>query len=287
LAASIGAAEWQPKRKVIDTDESKIHGQEEPDASSAAVAASSSSASDDAVDVDPQIVELIGDERQASTELRAVEFEKDDDTNFHVDCIHAAANLRASVYTIDRVERRKTRRIAGRIMPAIASTTACVSGLVALELIKVAQRKPLEAYKNAFLNLALPFVALAEPGRVERVRLTDDVSITLWTTWQVREPDMTVQDFIDHFDDKVGLEVNAIFQGSRMVYIDFMHFGRLSKPLRQFLDAEGESSHVDLTITFMRDDGDQDIIGGEPATDGEPEDEDIPGPIVRFYLTGE
>ena len=35
-----------------------------------------------------------------STELFAIDFEKDDDNNFHIDFIHAASNLRARNYRI-------------------------------------------------------------------------------------------------------------------------------------------------------------------------------------------
>jgi hypothetical protein len=60
------------------------------------------------------------------------DFEKDDDTNHHVDFITQASNLRAVAYKIKPADRMETKRIAGRIIPAIATTTACVSGLVSL-----------------------------------------------------------------------------------------------------------------------------------------------------------
>ena len=80
-------------------------------------------------------------------------------------------NLRASMYNIENVDRLKIKRIAGRIVPAIATTTAAVSGLVTLELIKVIQNGPLDSYKNAFLNLALPLLLLSEPGPCSRTVL--------------------------------------------------------------------------------------------------------------------
>ena len=43
-------------------------------------------------------------------------------------------NLRASMYGIEVVDRLKIKRIAGRIVPAIATTTAAVAGLVSLSL---------------------------------------------------------------------------------------------------------------------------------------------------------
>ena len=77
-------------------------------------------------------------------------------------------NMRARMYSIENAERLKIKRIAGRIVPAIATTTAAVSGLVAMEIFKVVDQLPIEKYKNCFLNLALPLILLSEPGPAEK-----------------------------------------------------------------------------------------------------------------------
>lgn len=77
--------------------------------------------------------------RESKTPLvvKPLEFEKDDDNNFHMDFIVAASNLRATNYKIPPADRHKSKLIAGKIIPAIATTTSLVSGLAVLEVMKL------------------------------------------------------------------------------------------------------------------------------------------------------
>ena len=68
-------------------------------------------------------------------------FEKDDDSNGHINFITAASNLRALNYNIPPSTPMETRRIAGHIIPAMITTTAFVSALQTIELLKYTQKK--------------------------------------------------------------------------------------------------------------------------------------------------
>lgn len=73
--------------------------------------------------------------------LQSEEFEKDDLSLGHVCFAAAATNIRCGVYSLPPVDSLHVQRVAGKIVPAVATTTSLVAGLVALELVKVAAER--------------------------------------------------------------------------------------------------------------------------------------------------
>lgn len=157
----------------------------------------------------------------AGYRLNPIEFEKDDDTNHHIEFIAAASNCRALNYAIETADASKTKFIAGKIIPAIATTTAMVTGLVCLELYKVvAKNDDIEAYKNGFINLALPFIGFSEPIKSPKAKYNDKEFDQIWDRFEIHG-DITLQELLDHFEQKEGLEISMLSYGVSLLYASF------------------------------------------------------------------
>ena len=214
----------------------------------------------------------------AGYRMAPVEFEKDDDSNFHIDYITAAANLRARNYSIKEADAHRTKQIAGKIIPAIATTTAMVTGLVCLELIKLLQPdKKIEDYKNGFANLALPLITLSEPIAAPARRIGENgPEWTLWDRFDINlGRELTLKDFLEWFKAEHKLEVTMISSGVSILYSFFTNRKKLAErmplPMSQLvLDVSKiEFKPTQTFITF-------EIC----CTDAD--DEDVEVPYVRY-----
>ena len=96
------------------------------------------------------------------------EFEKDDDENGHIDFIFAAANLRAEIFKIDKCDKMKARLIAGKIIPAIATTTSAIVGLASLQLFSLYQSNDIKSLRDNYFNLAIRTFNSCPPGDYEK-----------------------------------------------------------------------------------------------------------------------
>lgn len=269
ILATVAVPEFRPKNKTIVTDESVKKEQAEKEEAKGKGEASG----DEYPQLGVEMRALVDAARQAGLDPLAKvapeSFEKDDDSNHHIDFITATSNLRASMYAIAPADRLKTKLIAGKIVPAIATTTAAVSGLVTLELIKVMNGAPLAELKNCFLNMAIPLMVFSEPAPAEKKNVAG-VDITLWDRWDIQgTPDMTLGDFLKTFKDTYTLEPSGVFHNSAMIYVPFLPAmaKKMDKKMCKLLKFEKGEEYVDLTVTFEGKDGQEDA-----------------GPPVRYYL---
>ena len=146
-------------------------------------------------------------------------FEKDQDLNFHIDFITAAANLRARNYRIKEAPKHKCKLIAGKIIPAIATTTAAVTGLVMTEMYKVIQRKGMEAYRDSSNNLGINAYFFSEPAPADQAKdeydpiMMEEVKclpagFTKWDKTEVAiDQGTTLKQFLEIFKKQTALKI--------------------------------------------------------------------------------
>lgn len=226
----------------------------------------STSSIDDGEVIEQLIARLENSRGQLSPSFRMnpVQFEKDDDTNYHMDMIAGLANMRARNYQIPEVDKLKAKFIAGRIIPAIATSTAMATGLVCLELYKVIDGgHKVEDYRNTFANLALPLFSMAEPVPPKLIK-HQDMSWTGWDRWIVKD-NPTLRQFLDWLKTK-GLSAYSISYGSCLLYNSMFvrHKDRMDKKLvdvaKLVTKAElpAKRKHIDVVVA-CEDEEDNDV----------------------------
>ena len=185
--------------------------------------------------------------------IHAEDFEKDDDSNGHIDFIHACSNLRARNYKIQECDRQKTKMIAGKIIPAIATTTAAITGIVSLQLYTLYQTNKIDFLRDCYLNLAINSIFMSEPKPAIQMKDKDNDPILLgpvkaippnWTVWDkiTINKSMTCQELIDYVMEKYKVEVSIITAGNVTIIQTFMPSSkaRLSQKIEDIYNANSK-----------------------------------------------
>jgi len=189
---------WQPKNKHIETDETKK--KEENTITTKEINNSSSA---------QILLEFYSKLKQP--QIIVLNFEKDYDPNGHIDFINVTSNLRAYMYSIDQADKLTVKKIAGKIIPAIATTTSCIAGLATCELVKIIQNNwSLNKFRNVFLNLGISMILLSEPGACLKSKIADNCYVSLWDKWSIHgNKTFTLKNFIDTVNSKYKLTVSG------------------------------------------------------------------------------
>ncbi|WCJ34795.1 ubiquitin-activating enzyme 1 [Euphorbia peplus] len=249
----VNVPEFEPREGVkIETDEKATN--------------LSTSSSDDDVIINELIMKLEQCRKNLPPgyRMKPIQFEKDDDSNFHMDLIAALANMRARNYSIPEVDKLKAKFIAGRIIPAIATSTAMATGLVCLELYKVLNGgHKIEDYRNTFANLALPLFSMAEPVPAKVIK-HHDMSWTVWDRWILKD-NPTLRELIQWLKGK-GLNAYSISAGSCLLFNSMFpkHQERMERKMVDLvvevakLELPPYRKHFDVVVA-CEDDEDNDI----------------------------
>ena len=152
-------------------------------------------------------------------------FEKDDDTNHHIDFVTACANLRARNYKIKEGSRHKIKIIAGKIIPAIATSTALVVGVNGMEIIKFLAKIDISKRRNSWCNLAINRIMFSTPSSAFKKKdslpgeIDDNMgepvkaippNFTVWDFQHFDSP-LTLGDIIEYYKTKFDIEVNSFY----------------------------------------------------------------------------
>lgn len=195
--------------------------------------------SENMMDVDDEADKLLADLPKPSSlagfRLHPIEFDKDIDD--HMLYVTACSNLRAINYGIPTEDTHKSRAIAGKIIPAIATTTALVTGLICLELYKLAgtarRQLKIEDFKNGFVNLAIPFMTVSEPQPPVKTKSKLGGKEWEWTSWDsldiLEKGDITMREFMEHFKKEYNLEISMLSQGVSILYSFFANKQKIAE----------------------------------------------------------
>jgi ubiquitin-activating enzyme E1 len=153
--------------------------------------------------------------------MKQIIFEKDNDNNYHINFILSFSNLRANNYNIENTDFLNAKEIAGNIIPAIASTTAAITGISCLQIYTLLQTDNLMAFRNADLNLGIAIFDLYVPGK--KIYIDDFINdkdviekkvvprkFTVWDKIDIIGPNKTVKNIVDDFKEKYNVDIYYI-----------------------------------------------------------------------------
>ena len=159
------------------------------------------------------------------------EFEKDDEAKGHIEFLYAFTNLRADNYNIEQCEISKVKMIAGKIVPAISSTTAAIVGIVALQLYALAQTEDIKYLRNCYFDLSRNVICFENLRKSKNIKdgnehlderkkkfklIPEEYSI--WDYLSINES-MTIRQFIDYIKKKYNVDVTSIISNQRNLFL--------------------------------------------------------------------
>ncbi|KAI5163452.1 ubiquitin-activating enzyme E1 [Nematocida ausubeli] len=224
----------------------------------------------------------------SSIKLEEEEFEKDSEVNGHVEYVACASNIRARIYGIDTLDRLEVKRISGRIIPAIATTTAVVSGLAVIEGMKyLLHHKAEEAnpedsrlgrYRNTFVSLALPLVMSSEPIQPMKEKVPLPAGEIIVGPWDVIEmQDAPLSEIMKTLGNQWGVEIHTVMSDLTVLYCSFYNVAKFKENLDKKPSQILYPSGVPMGVQSVRVDM---VVEGEDGND-------LPVPFVKVLFKGQ
>lgn len=168
---------------------------------------------------DDNIVELNYDIIKVNLcNLNVLCYDKDIESDYN--WLYYGSLIRGTSYGIEFPDILKVRQISGKIIPAMATTTSMVAGLISLELLKYYVNVDVCDYRSYFLNLALNNYLYSEP-KVVQIKSVGKLSYSIWDKFEECD-DMTINSFLEKYSKLFGTEIDTIVSDERIIYAPFI-----------------------------------------------------------------
>ena len=175
-----------------------------------------------------------------SSNFNIKEFEKDDNSNGHVEFIYAASNLRATNFRIENCDIYKAKMVSGNITPAIASTTAAIVGIVALQLYSLNQLDDIQNIRNCSFNFAFNGYNFSKPMECELIHVNGNSEniiyipekFTIWDFIEINQL-MTIKEFIEYIFNNYKVNINSISCNNLNIYDSKTDKNNLNKKVEE------------------------------------------------------
>lgn len=150
--------------------------------------------------------------------IKPEKFEKDKDE--HINFIYACSNLRARNYKIEECDKFRAKYISGNIIPALSTTTACITGFSAMQIFTLLNyKKDRNRLNEINFNLAINSFQIHKPLKVEnhidiktnkRAIIAIPKNFTNWDHIQINGP-MKIKNFIKNMKNEYNVIVKGIY----------------------------------------------------------------------------
>ena len=153
--------------------------------------------------------------------LKSIVFEKDNDQNNQINFILSFSNLRAKNYNIGQSNFLKAKKIAGNIIPAIASTTSAITGLSCIQIYNLIQTNNIRLFRSGAFNLATSEFDLFIPEEKHytknnpKTKTNPEYKVipkefTIWDKIDIKGPNLTIKSLVNEFKDKYNVDIDFI-----------------------------------------------------------------------------
>ena len=167
-------------------------------------------------------------QREKISSIHPETFEKDNDKNYHIHFILSLSNLRAENYKISKCNFLKAKEISGNIIPAIASTTAAITGLACLQIYTLLQTNKINYMRCSAINLGISDYDIFNPEEAryitnkEKNEKSKEIKVipcnyTIWDHIEIKGPNITIRELINLFKLKYSIMIDFINSGNLVI----------------------------------------------------------------------